>query len=173
MEQSSVSPPGDIQSLVADFTSRNGAVRVAARIALIDIGQPAVAALVGALADSVTQIRWEAAKTLSDIAAPEAAEPLALALDDKVFDVRWLAAEGLIAIGRESIVPVLRLVISRAKSSSCRSGVHHVLHDLVARDESFKEILLPVLAALDGQAPSVETPLVAEAAVVALSGDRS
>ncbi|MEE8353178.1 MAG: HEAT repeat domain-containing protein [Dehalococcoidales bacterium] len=163
-------PSGDIQSLVADLASRDGRVRVAAREALVDIGRPAVDSLVGTLADSRTQLRWEAAKALGDIADPAAAGALALALDDKVFDVRWLAAEGLIAIGREALVPVLRIVISCADSPLCRSATHHVLHDLAQRDDDLKETLAPVLAALDGTAPSVEVPLAAETAIAALAG---
>ena len=163
-------PLGDIGSLVADLASRDGGVRVAAREALVDIGRPAVDSLVGTLTDSRTQLRWEAAKALGGIADPATAGALALALDDKVFDVRWLAAEGLIAIGREALVPVLRVVIGRAESPLCRSGAHHVLHDLAAGDEDLKEILAPVLAALDGRAPSVEVPLAAENVIAALAG---
>lgn len=163
-------PSGDIQSLVVDLASRDGGVRVAAREALVDIGRPAVGALVRTLTDSRTQLRWEAAKALGGIADPTTAGALALALDDKVFDVRWLAAEGLIAIGREALVPVLRVVIGRAESPLCRSGAHHVLHDLAASDEDIKETLAPVLAALDGSAPSVEVPLVAETVIAVLAG---
>lgn len=173
MGESPNTPPGDIESLVADFSSRDGAVRIAAREALVDIGQPAVDALVRTLADSRIQLRWEAAKALGTIADPTAAEALALALDDKVFDVRWLAAEGLIAIGRKAAAPVLRLVISCADSPLCRSGTHHVLHDLVASDEDLRETLAPVLAALDGVAASVTVPLAAEAAIAALAGGSS
>jgi len=169
VEKSPGAPSGDIESLVADLASGDGGVRVAAREALVDIGKPAVDSLVRTLADSRTQVRWEAAMALGDIADPATAEALALALDDKVFDVRWLVAKGLIAIGREAIVPVLRTVIGRADSSLYRSGVHHVLHDLAANDESSREILAPVLAALDGSAPSVEVPLAAETAIAALA----
>ena len=170
MGQSPNDPSRDIESLVTDFASRDGGVRVAAREALVDIGRPAVGALVRTLADSRTQLRWEAAKTLGAIADPAAAEALALALNDRVFDVRWLAAEGLIAIGREAIVPVLRVVINCADSPFCRSGSHHVLHNRARRDEDLRETLAPVLAALDGVAPSVEVPLAAETAIAVLAG---
>ncbi len=163
-------PAKDIESLVADFASRDGGVRLAARQALVAVGRPAIGALVGALTDSRTQVRWEAAKSLGEIADPAGTEALALALDDKVFDVRWLAATGLIAIGRETIVPVLRVVISCADSTLCRSASHHVLHDLAAGHEELKETLAPVLNALEGRAPSLEVPLAAEATIEALAG---
>jgi hypothetical protein len=65
---------------------------------------------------------------------------------------------------------VLRIVISCADSPLCRSGTHHVVHDLARQDEDLRETLAPVLAALDGTAPSVEVPLAAETAIVALAG---
>ncbi len=170
MGSSPGAPSRDIESLVADLASRDGGVRVAAREALVDIGRPAVDSLVGTLADSRTQLRWEAAKALGEIADPGTAGALARALDDKVFDVRWLAATGLIAIGREAIVPVLRVVISCADSPLCRSGSHHVFHDLAASDADLKETLALVLAALDGRAPAVEVPLAAETTIAAMAG---
>ncbi len=170
MTEPSNAQPENIESLVADFASRDGGVRVAAREALVDIGQPAVDALIRTLADSRTQLRWEAAKALGAIADPAAAEALALALNDKVFDVRWLAATGLIAIGRQAVAPVLRLVISCADSTICRAGGHHVFHDLAQQDEDLEQALAPVLAALDGVAPSVEVPLAAKTAIAALAG---
>ncbi len=159
-----------VESVVADFASRDGGVRLAARQVLVAVGRPAVGALVAALADLRTQVRWEAAKSLGEIADPAATEALALTLDDKVFDIRWLAATALIAIGREAILPVLRVVINCADSTLCRSSSHHVFHDLAANDEDLKETLAPVLAALDGRAPSVEVPLVAAATIAALAG---
>ncbi len=170
MKEQSNAQPENIESLVADFASRDGGVRVAAREALVNIGKPAVEALVRTLADSRTQLRWEAAKTLGTIADPAAVEALALALNDKVFDVRWLAATGLIAIGREAVTPVLRLVISCANSTICRASGHHVLHDLAQQDEDLAKMLAPVLAALDGVAPSVEVPLAAKTAIAVLAG---
>ena len=119
--------------------------------------------LVKALADPNQWVRWEAAKALGQIGDPAAAQALVTALEDKMFDVRWLAAEGLIAMGRGALVPLLQALMERSDSTWTREGAHHVLHDLTGGD--IKEILLPVLAALEDVEPSVEVPFVAKAAL--------
>jgi hypothetical protein len=95
-----------------------------------------------------------------------AVQALVKALEDKMFDVRWLAAEGLISIGREALVPLLRELIEHPDSFWLREGVHHVLHDIYQGDH---KTLRPVLVALESFEPSVEAPLAAEVALKALS----
>lgn len=156
-----------ISSLVADLASHDGQVRERARQCLVDIGGPAVALLIEALGDPNSQVRWEAAKALGQIADPVAAPALVKALRDKGFAIRWLAAEGLIALGSKGLVPLLRALIERSDSVWLRQGAHHVLHDLVGRVP--EEVLQPVLAALEGVEPSLEVPLAAETALDALT----
>jgi HEAT repeat protein len=155
-----------IVSLIADLTSDDGVIRVKARRELVSCGDEAVELLIKALADPNQWVRWEAAKALGQIGSPEATQALVEALEDRMFDVRWLAAQGLITIGPEAVIPVLKALIERADSTWMREGAHHVLHDLAQGE--LKEVLRPVLAALEDVDSPVEVPLVAQAALNAL-----
>jgi HEAT repeat protein len=130
-------------------------------MSLVDIGSPAVPPLIELLGARNKQVRWEAAKALAAIADPAAAGALVKALEDKDFDVRWVAAEGLINIGREGIVPLLRTLIERSDSPWLRQGAHHVLHDLAVGD--LEEMLKPVVDSLQDVESAIEAPIAAKA----------
>jgi HEAT repeat protein len=154
-----------VSALVTDLGSKDGLVRVRARNSLVAIGEQAVGPLVKALASKKQWIRWEAAKALGQISDPTAVEALVKALEDEVFDVRWLAAEGLINLGRGALPPLLHALAERSDSEWLREGTHHIFHDLVKGRPDLKDVLQPVLAALEDIEPSLEAPIAAEAAL--------
>ena len=157
--------PGTISSLVAELSKEDGAARERARHSLVAIGAPAVACLIEALASRNDLLRWEAAKALGDIRDPAAAPALVAALEDEVFDVRWLAAKGLIALGGEGLVPLLQALVERSDSLWLREGAHHVFHDLARGRPDLRDILRPLLAALEDVQPSLQVPVAAKAAL--------
>ena len=156
--------PATISSLIADLASHDELIRVSARQSLVTVGRPALASLIEALADHNKWMRWEIAKALEQIGDPTAAHALVGALEDEIFDVRWLAAGGLIAMGHEALVPLLQALVEGSDSEWLREGAHHVLHDLARGD--IREVIQPVLAALDNIDASVEVP---QAAMTALN----
>lgn len=158
----------DIPALIATLAGNDGLERQRARESLVDIGKPAVAALIEVLAapDSNYHTRWEAAKALSDLEDPEAASVLVNALEDEDFGVRWLAAEGLIAMGRDGLAPLLEALVKRSDSASLREGAHHVLRMLNKGDLHAQ--IGPVLAALEDVEPILEVPVATHAALDAL-----
>jgi HEAT repeat protein len=121
-----------IKALIDNLSSDNGIIRQKARYELIDIGKPVIEYLVGLQYLSNIHLRWEAIKTLSQIADPDSIPILINALENNHFDVRWLAAEGLIEIGKESIKPLLEAIVTNQDSIFMREGVHHVLKGLKA-----------------------------------------
>lgn len=155
-----------INILIGDLNNKDGRVRVRARNALVSIGGKSVFALTEALKSKEQWTRWEAAKALSEIGDSEAMEALLNALHDEVFEIRWLAGEGLIAIGRRTIVPLLKQLIKNPDSLWLQEGAHRILHGLI-RDNN-KEILKPVLNALEGEEIALEVPFIAETALKAL-----
>ena len=157
-----------INSLIADFAKQDSVSPARARQQLVSIGKPAVPSLIEALTHDNKWVRWEAAKSLSQIGDPAAGTAMARALEDKVFGIRWLAAEGLIAMGPDGLPPLLQALIDRSDSSWLRDGAHHVLHDLARGD--LRNILNPVLTAMEHPDPPVEVPLAAKAALEALQG---
>ena len=156
-----------IASLIDELNCDDSIIRCQkARRALVVIGDEAVPSLVKALASKKKWVRWEAAKALSQIGDPSATEVLVRALEDKEFDIRWLSAEGLITIGEKAMVPLLKALINNQKSIWLQEGAHHVLHDMDRGD--WDEILIPVMAALEGIQPSMEVPLTARKALEAI-----
>ncbi len=119
-----------LNQLIKSFYSEDGIQREKARYELVSIGKPAVEYLIGLQYSPREWVRWEAIKTLSQIADPEAIPILINALENHDFDVRWLAAEGLIEIGKDSIRPLLESLISGSNSKYMLEGAHHVLKGL-------------------------------------------
>jgi HEAT repeat protein len=156
-----------IRSLISQLASEDGITRVKARRQIVGYKRRAVGALVEALSDKRHWVRWEAAKSLTQIGNADSIQALLEALSDPESDVRWLAAEGLIRIGRKSIVPLLTALVERPDSRWLLEGIHHVLHDL--KRKGLGEALLPVLAALEGTEPSLEAPLAARKALLVLN----
>ena len=119
-----------INDLIRNFYSDNGIVRSRARFELIEIGKPIVDFMIGLQYVPVHQVRWEAIKTLSQLAVPEAIPILINALENEDLDVRWLAAQGLVQIGRESVKAVLVALEGNQNSKYLMEGAHHVLKEL-------------------------------------------
>jgi HEAT repeat protein len=126
-----------IEELIKIFYGRDVIKRKNARYELVKIGKPAIKYLTGLINEPKEHIRWEAIKTLSQIATPECIPVLISALDSDDFDVRWLAAEGLIEIGKKSIKPLLKALIKEQDSKYLLEGAHHVLKGL-----EFKKIYI-------------------------------
>jgi HEAT repeat protein len=136
-----------LERLIAELGSRDDIVRVRARRSLVAKGKTAVPLLIRALEDENNTMRWEAAKTLSEIEDPEAAPALVKALEDEMFEVRWVAAEGLAKMNMKGLKPLLHALTEHGDSVLLREGAHHVFHDLTKG--ALKKYLTPVLAALE------------------------
>jgi HEAT repeat protein len=156
-----------VRALIVDLGSKDGLVRIRARRALVTIGKKAVAALEVALTSKNVSTRWEAAKALGKIGDVEATAALIRSLGDEMFDVRWLAAEGLIAIGRPTLIPLLRKLTEESDSLWLREGAHHVLHSITLGN--LAEILLPVRNALEDIEAPLEVPFAAKVALESLA----
>lgn len=160
-----------INDLISKLGNDDGFVREDARSGLISVGKEAIPALTIALKSKSQRIRWEAAKTLGFIADPAAIPNLIEALQDEVFDIRWLAAEALIAIGKESIEPLLRAVINQSNESFLSEGAHHVITYImpsISITDELTEILKPLKSALDTGSPRAMGAAAAEAALAKL-----
>jgi len=150
------SPEKSDEALVEALSSKTDEVRVKARHSLVTKGKAAVPSLVEALKNRDELVRWEAAKALGEIGAPEAAPFLVKALEDEEFDVRWLAAMGLITMNIKGLKPLLHALMEQEDSVWLREGAHHVIHDL--NKGELRRYLTPVLRVLEDSKPGAEVP---------------
>jgi HEAT repeat protein len=157
----------DRAALVARLSSSDAVVREKAREELVVRGRSSVEPLIEALSDKMNQTRWEAAKALVCLRAPEAAPALVTALGDERFGVRWLAAEALISLGWDALEPLLT-ELTRPAVFWRAEGAHHVLRHLAALESN--EFLQPVVAALEDPELEIAVPFAAETALRKLRG---
>lgn len=155
-----------LDALIGSLYKQDGLARRQARQQLVNMGEAAVPALTKTLAAKDDHARWEAAKALCEIHAPQSAEALVQRLEDENFSVRWLAAEALIGLGQAAARPLLEALMRRSDSVWLRHGAHHVLSALLA-DGKDKSLRL-VLDTLEGVEPALLTPLAAEKALTQL-----
>lgn len=95
-----------------DYRIRMHAARGLASVS----SERAAAALVDALADPHTSVRWQVADSLGwiGIARPEVSGPLAAALEDRSRRVRLSASRSLSRMGARSALPAMRRARDRA-----------------------------------------------------------
>jgi HEAT repeat protein len=148
-----------IAALIDQLRDRDGLKRQSARHKLVEWGPAAVPALLPLLAEPSEQVRWEAAKTLTEIPDARAAEPLAALFRDED-SIRWLAGTALINIGEPAFVPVVRQLLDHADSPRTRDTSARVLRELKRHLPNHPHIDT-MLDALHGPAQAETIPWVA------------
>ncbi len=154
----------NVDQLVAALAGKDGVERKKARHSLVEIGAAAVPGLIAALDDNQQHVRWEAAKTLTEIADPTAAAALVQTLGDEDTDVRWVAGEAMIALKRDAVKPLLYGLTTSQDSEGLYKSAHHVLREL-SHIIDLGPLLAPVLKALDQPEPAVAVPVAAQSAL--------
>jgi len=142
----------NLQSLMKMLESKDGLVRQKARIALVEMGDPAVIPLSEALQHSkLDHARWGAAKALGEIVDVRSIPALVNALDDTDADVAWLAGLALKKFEKAAWRPLLqKLIESGVDSVRLRNGARHVFSGQKA--EGFNDLLEGLMAALEDSA---------------------
>ena len=160
--------PVSLGKLITDsMDEKDFAKKLKARKRLVGMGKAIVPHLKILLASRKVSMRKEAAKIIELIADKKSIPLLIDLLDDTQFDIRWIAAEGLIKIGRQSIIPLLKSVRDGKSSYFLNQGAHHVLNGLVNENE--KEKLDSLMQSLDNFHELGETaPIEASKAIKAV-----
>lgn len=151
---------GRFEELYSLFRSEDGAQRQHARQSLVKMGSEVVPFLREHLADKNDRVRWEIAKTLVELKDPSTAHEMISLLADDVPGIRWLAAEGLINLGQDAIIPLLRGLQVHFHSTFFRESAHHILREL-EQQELLDEGTRKTLEALEGPAPALSVPFAA------------
>jgi HEAT repeat protein len=114
-------------------------LRINAINKLVKIGREILPVLHNLLEIDDNLLRSEIAKVLKIVGDKKSIPVFIELLEDSDSGIRWIAADGLINIGRESIVPLLKSIINRKNESFfLRLGIHHVLTELFSPDEKNK-----------------------------------
>ena len=140
--------------LIERLSDQDGRVRERARHTLVLIGPPAIPALLGLAQSKDKRERWEAAKTLAEIADPSSSATQVGLLADGESDIRWVAASGVIRLGFRTVPDVLQLLIANADSNAVRGSVHRVLGELAKGNTPAQEIVAPLLPVLGETGPT-------------------
>ncbi len=84
--------------------------------------------------------------------------------------MRWLASEALAALGEAALGPLLDALVHHGDSLLLRRGVHRSLREIADKTvhPEVREILKPVLAALESVEPSAVGPVAARNALTEL-----
>jgi HEAT repeat protein len=162
-KRSSSNAETDMNKLAAALGDRDPVVRHRARLALVALGPASVPHLIAALESPRGNARWEAAKSLQAIADARAGPALVARLADRDPDVCWVVAEALIALGPKAIPPLMQGLIAHNDSNTFLESAHHVLHDL--NKGVLRNLVGPVLQALNSPSPDTGAPLAARAAL--------
>jgi HEAT repeat protein len=125
------------------------------RDALVKMGKTIIPQMHKLLASENSLLRKEVAKVVELIADRRSIPFLINLLDDKESDIRWIAAEGLIKIGRQSILLLLKSISIGKSAHLLNKGAHHVLLGLL--NESERDKLKPLLLSLEDYHQLAET----------------
>jgi sporulation protein YlmC with PRC-barrel domain len=153
-----------IQHLIEKLNNDDGLVNQRIREKLVQVGRPAVPALISALSSPSERIRWEATMVLGQIGDPRAAPALVSLLQDESIDVRWTAMDSLIALNQSAVLPLLFALRKNFESTWLRVGAYHILHVLKERGY-LPPAVRRVFKALEGIEPVMEVPWAVEYAL--------
>jgi HEAT repeat protein len=138
--------------------------------AVVGIGAPAVPGLNSLLEHDDARIRWRAARCLSKIAEngdAKTLKPLLKAFHDDSPDVAWVAADGLLALGPDVSVQVLRSALSEPLTPVTSRALHHY-----ADHASPRRTFQPLIAATRGSATGSATLTAIEQVLKTLEGGK-
>jgi len=126
----------EVAVLIPDLINRKDfKKKIIAKNTLIYMGKAVLPQLNILLCSENYELRIIAARIIQQIKAEESIRMMLLLLNDDDKSIRWIAARGLILVGREAIIPLLRTLVKNGKSYYLKSGAHSVLTRLLTSDE--------------------------------------
>ncbi len=133
--------------------------------AMAQIGKEAVPALIERYGSSSPWVRWHCIRALGEIRDSRALPTLVQGLRDPDHAAAWMAAKELRHFGKESLQPVLHLLMTVDTSPWLIETTSYVLRDLENRDSRLAPYLKPLLQRMHDSAARTVTPLAAQQAL--------
>ncbi|GLV56596.1 hypothetical protein KDH_34350 [Dictyobacter sp. S3.2.2.5] len=113
--------------------------------ALVQIGGPAVPALIAECSSLSAWTRWHCVRALGEINDARAVPVLARSLNDPDHGVAWMAAKELIQFGKLTVVPTLQVLMTSDTSPWLAETGSYVLHQLYLRYRKLQPYLAPLV----------------------------
>jgi HEAT repeat protein len=136
-----------IASVIPDLSEMNNyQKKVNARRYLVDMGKEILPQLNKLLLSKNIRLRREASKIIEIIGDKESIPVFINLLDDDEGSIRWIAAEGLIHIGRDSIIPLLKRIVENGDDTYLKTAARHTFLHLFSDNE--KVYFQPLLQSL-------------------------
>jgi hypothetical protein len=132
---------------------------------LVRLGSLAVPALIQRSKSSSAHIRWNCVRALGEIHDARALPVLVDALQDNDHSVAWMAAKGLAQFGRESLKPVLELLMRASMTPWLAETASYVFNNYARRNREAKEILDPLMQRMRQSGFRVGTAVAAQKAL--------
>jgi HEAT repeat protein len=136
---------------------------------LVRLGHVAVPILIERSTSGSAWMRWHCIRALGDIRDLRALPVLVRALGDTDHSIAWMGAKGLVQFGRQSVGPVLRLLMAGEVTPWLVETAVYVLHN--QHDPKLKPYLEPVIQSMQGVAFRIATPQAAQKALSQLIAD--
>ena len=134
-----------VTNLMQSLTkSNNYQIHTYLRQHLIRMGTLILPQLHNLILSKNAKLRQETSKVIASIGNKDSIPILIRLLEDSEGSIRWIAAEGLIHIGRDSIVPILKSLIQSVDDLYLKLGARYIFLQLFDTSEKkyFKRFLL-------------------------------
>jgi hypothetical protein len=135
-----------VSKVVRDISGKTMLKRKAARRRLMILAEEDPQIVIQFLESDNQKLRWEALKVLANLQNKYFIPVFIKHLHDSFSDMRWMASEGLIIIGRESLLPVIRCILENNVSLIFRDNVYLIISKLIIDNE--KEDFAALLSSL-------------------------
>lgn len=132
---------------------------------LVKLGSLAVPALIQKSKSSSAHIRWNCVRALGEIHDVRALPVLVDALQDDDHSVAWMAAKGLAQFGRESLKPVLELLMRASMTPWLAETASYVFNGYARRNAEAKKALEPLMRRMREAGFRVGTAVAAQKAL--------
>jgi len=140
--------------------------------ALVQIGVPAVPALIAECGSASAWTRWHCVRALGEINDNRAVPVLAQSLNDPDHGVAWMAAKELIQFGKLSVVPTLQVLMSADTSPWLAETGSYVLHQLYQRYSKLKPYLAPLVQEMQQSSFKIGTAFTAQKTLRRIENDK-
>lgn len=160
-----VGDPGAVPVLLKALRGADEQLSSQIFASLVRLGSLAVPSLIQKSKSSSAHIRWNCIRALGEIHDWRALPVLVDALQDSDHSVAWMAAKGLAKFGKDSLKPLLELLMAASMTPWLAETASYVLHNYIQRNAKARPILEPLAQRMRQSGFRVGTSVAAQKAL--------